>query len=604
VRADKEAFVTGLQGTSVVGALLPALVLPVALWLLGNLVVLLRLPGYQTRRQALPSAEASSRPPAPHGAGARSRAGGEEPPFPDEDRTGRLLDHWGHPRGLPWFIVEAAVLFVPLLACLCSSPESWTPMAIIMAISAAGVATEFYLRQVVGVEKRRGWELLRARRLFAPRKAFLSFIRGGSMLVTCVSILAVDFPIFPRGHGKTEEFGVSLMDLGIGVCLVFSGASSRWARGTGHSNRREQHREPTGGEDGTGVRSLLQSHRFIVALLGLARFVVLKFLGYQEHVSEYGLHWNFFLTLNGVWLASDLLSKIPVHPLIPSVGCLLVYQLALIVPGGGLTEWVMSGDRSSSFVAANREGLLGLVACVFLYLAGASLSRALVFRPASGSQRRITSAWLVRLAFLMLSCIGLWCIFSCATLVQPTSRRLGNLAYCLFVLACSCTLLAAFLAVECLAVAPPSSVILHALNRRPFSTFMLANLLTGAANLALDTLHSSSTAAVATLIAYLLVWCGLPVWLEDRVLSTEQLSLKQSKGMQAGGAVDTKRIQGGTGEVATMRRRVQPKLKVSARGDGGTRLADPFGGAAGHAPGFPSLPAGNVTVQHRRGPYS
>ena len=47
--------------------------------------------------------------------------------------------------------------------------------------------------------------------------SYITLFRGGTMLLTCLSILAIDFHVYPRRFGKTELFGFSLMDTGAGV---------------------------------------------------------------------------------------------------------------------------------------------------------------------------------------------------------------------------------------------------------------------------------------------------------------------------------------------------------------------------------------------------
>ena len=51
-------------------------------------------------------------------------------------------------------------------------------------------------------------------------KLSVSTCRLWLYLLTCASILGVDFKIFPRELAKTETFGISLMDLGVGFYVV------------------------------------------------------------------------------------------------------------------------------------------------------------------------------------------------------------------------------------------------------------------------------------------------------------------------------------------------------------------------------------------------
>ena len=44
--------------------------------------------------------------------------------------------------------------------------------------------------------------------------SYITNYRSSMLLVTAICILAVDFPVFPRRFGKTENFGFGLMDIG------------------------------------------------------------------------------------------------------------------------------------------------------------------------------------------------------------------------------------------------------------------------------------------------------------------------------------------------------------------------------------------------------
>ena len=233
------------------------------------------------------------------------------------------------------------------------------------------------------------------------------------MLLTCLAILAVDFRIFPRRFAKTETFGISLMDIGVGTFIVSSAVTSRYARGqypprilkSNEIGDYEQTREKEGGEkrsnddnnsDGnreqnddekkkskngnfnlfTNIKKIINViylsqaqnwKRFSVLFLGIGRMVSLKVLNYPENVSEYGVHWNFFVTLFCIWQITDIIHRIFSRRVLPSlsIGCLLLYQFALSKTD--LTDFIFAASRKNFFYA-NREGFLSLCGYVPMYL--------------------------------------------------------------------------------------------------------------------------------------------------------------------------------------------------------------------------------------------
>ena len=102
-----------------------------------------------------------------------------------------------------------------------------------------------------------------------------------------------------------------------------------------------------------------------LAALGVSRLFVIKGLGYQEHESEYGVHWNFFATLYCVRLLVALMAWLhPAHlSLCLALLGLLFYQKML---SAGLSDYIEHAPRDTLF-SMNREGVLGIVGFVAIY---------------------------------------------------------------------------------------------------------------------------------------------------------------------------------------------------------------------------------------------
>ncbi|KAF9123762.1 Glucosaminyl phosphatidylinositol (GlcN-PI) nositol acylation protein, partial [Mortierella sp. 14UC] len=190
-----------------------------------------------------------------------------------------------------------------------------------------------------------------------PHKIFLSVYRAGMMILTCIAILAVDFPIFPRRFGKVEVYGTSLMDLGVGSFVFSSGVVS--ARGY------------------LKKETLPFTKQMVIALrtsipllvLGLGRYISTKGVDYQEHVTEYGMHWNFFFTLGFLPIFVTLFRSLANHVRFSllGTGVALVYQYFLSY--GGLEEYIQHAPRVD-IVSMNKEGIFSFAGYLAIFLVG------------------------------------------------------------------------------------------------------------------------------------------------------------------------------------------------------------------------------------------
>ena len=95
-------------------------------------------------------------------------------------------------------------------------------------------------------------------------------------------------------------------------------------------------------------------------------------------MSEYGVHWNFFVTLFLIWKITDFLHRYVFRNFLPplSIFILLLYQFFL--SKSDLTDFIFAANRNN-FLYANREGILSLFGYVPMYLLVESISHYLFF---------------------------------------------------------------------------------------------------------------------------------------------------------------------------------------------------------------------------------
>ncbi|KAF3939163.1 hypothetical protein ABW19_dt0207523 [Dactylella cylindrospora] len=362
---------------------------------------------------------------------------------------------------------------------------------------------------------------------YLPKKAFITAWRGGMMIITCLAILAVDFQVFPRRFAKVETWGQSLMDLGVGS-FVFAGGVAA-ARGV----LRDSHLSKTA----PLLTRLTRSFRSSLALLGigLVRLVLTKSANYHEHVTEYGVHWNFFMTLGLIppftALFQDLFTSLA-FPELLGIFVAAGYQMAL--HRFDVQKWVLLAERTN-VVTANKEGIASFFGYLAIFLAGqATGMRILPAQPTKKPGEAKSKRPLLKP--LLLQAIAWTVFFQIAVDFKfgmnfQVSRRLANLPYVCWVSAFNCWQLLAFYLIEATWWGEPESVsgkggvatatyeersprLLRAFNRNGLIIFLVANIATGLINMTMNTIETSTVDAMGTLFAYALLLSALAVVLD------------------------------------------------------------------------------------------
>ncbi|KAI1261378.1 GPI-anchored wall transfer protein 1 [Xylariaceae sp. FL1019] len=365
-------------------------------------------------------------------------------------------------------------------------------------------------------------------------KPFLTTYRSMLMISTCLAILAVDFRIFPRRFAKVETWGTSLMDLGVGSFVYSAGvvAARPWLK------------ERAEGQTTPLLHRLVYSmrHSFPLLVLGVIRLISVKGLDYAEHVTEYGVHWNFFFTLGFLPPFIALFQSLLALKFVPSFAALAImlgvlYQV--ILESTSLKAFILTAPRTDLF-SMNREGICSFVGYLAIFLTGQHMGMIVLPRSIDSNNHSQSSQ---RIA--LLKTMGVWSIVWTASYLFVTSfsfgagldvsRRLANLPYILWVAAFNSTQLLACCLFETVffpsfhtapdakteqeAYETATSRILRAYNRNGLAIFLVANLMTGVVNMTVPTLDVGPAVSMAILVVHSAVVTGVAVALDAWNLS-------------------------------------------------------------------------------------
>lgn len=308
-------------------------------------------------------------------------------------------------------------------------------------------------------------------------RANVSSYRVALMLITCLCILAVDFTIFPRRYAKTETYGTSLMDLGVGSFVLANAIVSRQAR------------DVSSGNWISGLKATAP-----LLLLGFIRLVTTSGVDYQVHVTEYGQHWNFFFTLAAISILTSFVNIPAKYCGILGFTVLAGYQTWLV---SGLNTYLLSHERGNNIISKNKEGVFSTLGYWGMYLLGVDLGYRLFY--AKHSNTRSTTSSIARVFLVSLI---LWIVTLLVdNYVERISRRTCNMPYVTWVLAQDLQALGIFMLSSYIPM-NKLSPLEEAIDQNLLATFLLANVFTGMVNMAVDTIFASPLSSLVILTAY------------------------------------------------------------------------------------------------------
>ncbi|EDR25460.1 GPI-anchored wall transfer protein, putative [Entamoeba dispar SAW760] len=310
----------------------------------------------------------------------------------------------------------------------------------------------------------------------------VGFVEFRSMinLWTLIAILAVDFHIFPRMHTKSEFYGLSLMDTGVGAIVVCSGVAAGL----------KENKTPY-------FKNLISTviHSLPFFIIGFIRLFATRATGYQHHISEYGMHMNFFFVLGFVQILTGLIHSPRKYCGIVSIILIIGYEI--ILQYFDLYNYSLKADRTSNLFAANREGLLSIIGYTTIQIASTSMG---YYYTLGGTKQY---RFKLDVIIVIIAFIG-YISYEIISLYVPPCRPLINLTYFIALMSqmmicyAICDVIPMYLPVKQTAGSNGLS-----LNQLPL--FLIANLITGTVNLLFYTLYVPTIDSIVIIFIYIAI---------------------------------------------------------------------------------------------------
>lgn len=327
-----------------------------------------------------------------------------------------------------------------------------------------------------------------------------------------ICILAADFTCFPEKYLKTNTHGYGLMDTGVGLYVIANALTN-----SHFNNPKNQMHVPVIPFVRTSFKRILP-----LLLIGIGRYIATAAINYHQSVSEYGVHWNFFISLSVLAFLNEGLVLFVNR--IKTVCFLIAILLPLqeFVLYAGLKSWINGNSPRVGFFSSNREGICSLMGYELIYLCGLVIK---YFLPRKGDNCK-------KYVEVICKFVSTFIIFCILTQIFQhffeVSRKLANCGYVFWIVSISLLSLSNLIFQELLIYFLNSSMIkvkrevnvvsmiLNAINYNGLVFFLIGNLLTGMINISIRTLIVSSYAGIFIIILYMFLCCSLIIYLYQK----------------------------------------------------------------------------------------